>query len=270
MADRVALVQCFRDTIARIRDNADWAEVTRQMQAATRLFPAEFRAENPVLRQEPAVIEVTADTTLHCAQRLLQEGAERVAVLNFANAYRPGGGVTTGAMAQEECLCRSSNLYESLTIPEMKESYYHHNALTTDALGTDAVIYTPGVLVIKNDETVPQPIETPFAVDVLTCAAPDLRGVNDVPQETVEGVVVSRARNILEVASSQGADALVLGAFGCGVFRNPPEMVAGAFRRLLLEEGYAARFARVVFAIKANDAANSNLVAFRRVFEAMI
>ena len=151
----------------------------------------------------------------------------------------------------------------------MKEAYYQRNALTTDDLGTDAVIYTPGALVIKDDQTVPQPLEEPFTVDVLTCAAPDIRGVADVSRETVEAVIVSRARNILEVASSQRTDALVLGAFGCGVFRNPPEMVAGAFRRLLLEEGYAARFARVVFAIKANDAANSNLVAFRRVFEAM-
>ena len=60
-------------------------------------------------------------------------------------------------------------------------------------------------------------------------------------------------------------DLLVLGAFGCGAFNNPPELVADVFRELLLEKGYFRFFRKIVFAIKKNDSANTNLETFRRV-----
>ena len=69
------------------------------------------------------------------------------------------------------------------------------------------------------------------------------------------------------MAAANDVDVLVLGAFGCGAFNNPPDLVAEAFRKLLVDKGYGRLFKKIVFAIKKNDSRNSNLEAFRTVFE---
>ncbi|MDO5134105.1 MAG: TIGR02452 family protein, partial [Eubacteriales bacterium] len=120
--DRFALVESFKDTQRLIKENPALRDATLTMQAGTRLFLPGFDAVASVWKSDVPTITVLEDTTFHCAQQYLSEG--RVAVLNFANAYSPGGGVTRGAMAQEECLCRSSNLYEGLTLPYLLKNYY--------------------------------------------------------------------------------------------------------------------------------------------------
>ena len=208
-------------------------------------------------------VEENGKDSLICSTR--ETG--RVAVLNFANAYHPGGGVTHGAMAQEECLCRSSNLYSGLTLPYLIRNYYKDNQRTTGDLGTDKVIWSPGVTVFKSDDAVPVMLDHSFEVDVLTCAAPyyDVRKKHPVPLAQLEDVFYHRILNILEVAIANDVDSIVLGAFGCGAFNNPPGLVAEAFYRVLVEKQYRNYFRRIVFAIKKNDRENSNLQAFRMV-----
>ena len=71
------------------------------------------------------------------------------------------------------------------------------------------------------------------------------------PLEKLEDTFKHRIRNILEVAAANNVDNLVLGAFGCGAFNNPPDLVAGRFRYYLVDKGYRDCFKRVVFAIKS-------------------
>ena len=86
--------------------------------------------------------------------------------------------------------------------------------------------------------------------------------------ETLGNVFFGRIRNILEVAAANNVDALVLGAFGCGAFNNPPDLVAEQFRKLLIDRGYGRFFKEIVFAIKKNDTRNSNFEAFQAAFSA--
>ena len=296
MADRIELIRAFEDTQRRMMADPELQELTRRMMAGTLLFQPGYEAFCLPAKKEMAEIEVCEDTTFHCAQREIlacapNNPAGRIAVLNFANAYSPGGGVRQGAMAQEECLCRSSNLYAALTMRYLSRNYYKWNGRYTGDMGTDAVIWSPGVTVFKSDDAVPVLLEEPFQVDVLTCAAPyyDTRKKHPVTRERLREVFDSRIRNILEVAVSRlteagtkagtgagtkagteagtgaGTDVLILGAFGCGAFNNPPELVAECFRRQLVERGYGRYFRKVVFAIKRNQRGNDNLEAFREV-----
>lgn len=263
------LIEVFQDTRQQVRENPELAELTRRMVEGTRLYGEQHRANRTGRKSPQPQIAVFADTTFHCARRLAERG-KRIAVLNFANAYSPGGGVEQGAMAQEECLCRSSNLYESLIRPDILRDYYAWNGKNTGEMGTDRVIYSPGVTVFKTDHGYPENLDEWFAVDVISCAAPyyDTHKKKPVAQTVLAEVLYNRIRNILEAALDQNADILVLGAFGCGVFHNPPKLVAETFRRLLVEEEYGLYFEKIAFAIKTTGASRRNLEAFRSCFQA--
>lgn len=142
---------------------------------------------------------------------------------------------------------------------------------------TDACIYAPGVLVIKTDTNSPQrlPADKIYPVDVITCAAPNLRPQPNNPmnpgrdkpvrltREQIRTLHLQRARKILSVAAIHGAEVLILGAFGCGAFCNPPEIVADAFREVLPEFAYA--FRTVEFAVYCSPRDDSNYRTFQSV-----
>lgn len=268
MTDTKALTECFRDTMRQLKEDRELAERTLRMKAGTVLYLKGYEAVAPEVKSETPDVFVVRDTAFRCAAPLAMCG--KTAVLNFANAYSPGGGVTQGVMAQEECLCRSSSLYAALTLPYIIKNYYKANQKNTGDMGTDTVIYSPGVIVFKTDDPVPENMTPRFLVDVITCAAPycDPAKIRKFREDKLREVLAGRIRNILETAAANGADHLVLGAFGCGVFNNPPALVAGVFRELLLDRGYGKYFKKVVFAIKADDDNAPNLRAFREAFSA--
>ena len=100
MANQIALIEVFRDTQIQMKENKQLIEATKKMQAGTRLYLDQFEAVIAEVKSaDPGqVVSVAADTTFHCAQGLVAEG-KKTAVLNFANAYNPGGGVKEGAPA---------------------------------------------------------------------------------------------------------------------------------------------------------------------------
>ncbi|MFI8288143.1 TIGR02452 family protein [Streptomyces sp. ms191] len=218
-------------------------------------------------RGRDTAIEVTDESSLAAARRLAAADTAPVAVLNFASARNPGGGYLNGAQAQEEAVCRASALYTTLlTAP----AYYEHHRAERDAFYTDRVIHSPGVPVFRDDRGAL--LDEPFTVGFLTSPAPNAGVIRRrTPQlaDRIPAALASRAERVLEAAVAGGYRRLVLGAWGCGVFRNDPAEVAGAFRRLLTGEGrFAGHFDEIVFAILDRTDGRTTLGAFRRAYEA--
>ncbi|MFD7315794.1 TIGR02452 family protein [Streptomyces sp. NPDC056730] len=211
------------------------------------------------------VIEVTGESSPEAARRLTAEGSGPVAVLNFASARNPGGGYLNGAQAQEEALCRASALYTTLL--RVPEFYAHHRA-DRSPFYTDRVIHSPGVPVFRDDRG--RLLDTPYRAGFLTSPAPNAGVIaRNAPAEVhrIPAALAVRAERVLETAAERGYRRLVLGAWGCGVFRNDPEQVAHAFRTALTGGGrFAGRFDETVFAVLDRTAAGTTLGAFRRVF----
>jgi uncharacterized protein (TIGR02452 family) len=217
------------------------------------------RLDRPATQKGSFAIEVTAETTAEAARRLVvPEGGARIVALNFASAKNPGGGFLGGAKAQEEDLARCSALYKcQLTQPE----YYQANRAQSSMLYTDHLIYAPEVPFFRDDglELLPEP----FTVSIITSPAPNAgearqRGEGSRVLATLE----RRAKHVLGVAAHHGHETVVLGAWGCGVFRNDPREVAGVFARLLATPPFVGSFARVVFAIYDRSRTKETLRAF--------
>lgn len=150
MAHAQQLIDCFNDTMHRIQTDPFLRAETMKSKADTVVYPVFWENNQAAyfakwLYFDSCDVEVVADTTFSAARKYLRNGnkQKRVAVLNFANPHYAGGGVEHGAMAQEECLCRSSNLYPCLFASCAQAEYYQFHRNRADHLFTDRVVYTP-------------------------------------------------------------------------------------------------------------------------------
>ncbi len=218
--------------------------------------PAELPRE-PVAGAHRTVVTVTSQTTAAAARRL---GGD-VAVLNFASARNVGGGFLNGARAQEEDLCRKSALYPYLL---EARAYYDENRAEPSALYTDHLIYSPSVPFFRDEELAL--LEEPFVAGVVTSPAPNAGALRtDDERARLRDAFARRLHHVLSVFAAQGHTRIVLGAWGCGAFRNDPVMVAELFAAALAGP-FADSFAEVVFAIYDRARGEPCLSAFRARF----
>jgi len=213
-------------------------------------------------RQETA-IEVANETTLAGLARFLPEASGPIGVLNFASARTPGGGFLKGAEAQEESLARSSALAASLL---RAPAFYETHRAISSALYTDAMILSPDCPVIRDDTG--RLLHRPLVASFLTSPAPNAGAARqnhpaEVPR--IGEVLARRSELVLALAASQGYADLILGAWGCGVFRNDPRVVARIFATHL-RGPWAGRFRRVVFSVYDTSDAKGTLRAFEEAF----
>ncbi len=225
---------------------------------------------------DPANVVVSQKRSFEAAKRY---SGERVCVLNFASSTHVGGGVQTGAGAQEECLCRCSTLYFTIGDDETKKKFHdtHYRHLRTrkmNSLYNDDCIFSPGITVFKSDTALPKllPENEWYNVDVITCAAPNLNSRYDnirISDKDLNELHKKRAKRILDIAVSEGEDVIILGAFGCGAFRNPPEVVAEAYREVI--QNYIYDFKTIEFAVYCPPQRGSgNYHAFAKVLRKRI
>ncbi len=247
----------------------DLATAQRAAETGSRLYsPADagllLRELHPV-PGPPADIQVYAATTLEAAARLTAE-YRRVGCLNFASARNPGGGFLGGSQAQEESLARSSGLYPCLT--QFKQMYAHNSRPDGTALYSDYLVYSPGVPVFRGEagEWLPQPL----LLDIITAPAVNAGALQRNSPELMpqlEPVMRHRLRLVLATAIRHGVEALVLGAWGCGVFGNDPAQVARLFREALADPAIRNRFRRIDFAIFDPKPPHAVLRAFEEALQ---
>ena len=271
-------VEVFNDTLDVIKNSEKLTKSLEETLKNQKLILANEKIENKCNdRADDAKVVLSKKRTLEAASAY--KGKE-VCVLNFASATNPGGGVTRGSNAQEECICRCTDLYLCLNTDEFMDKFYGRHRKARNPIYNDDIIYSPGVDVIKTDTVDPKLMDEKdwYKVNVLTCAAPNLRSdpsnemnpyggdkAVQLSDEEYVKILESRVRKIYEVASSFNNDVLILGAFGCGAFQNPPHLVAKVFNKVM--QDYIKKFEVIEYAIYCRDFETKNYDEFKKVIK---
>ena len=255
------LIEVFDDTLKLISNDKIIRCNTDIACSSTKVYKENFVSLKRSIKSSTVNIEVNEQSTFRCAYNCV--GSGKTAVLNFANPYDAGGGVKGGCVAQEESLCRCSNLYKCLLTETAANDFYEYHKGLTGYVFSDRIIYSPNVTVFKDDNY--NLLDNYYNVDVITCAAP-YNGYK-IDEEVLKKTYISRIKNIFEVAMDNEVDNIVLGAFGCGEFFNSPQLMAEAFKYCIANE-YYKYFKKIYFAIlQHGKALNRNYVVFNTVLQ---
>jgi uncharacterized protein (TIGR02452 family) len=226
-----------------------------------------FMLKLPSPRFETNVSVIHGDC-LDAALSLPLDSKKDPLVLDMASMSLPGGGWRKASAAQEENLHRRTNLLHCLEDPYRVNPTRKWDYPIPQYGG----VYIPGVIVFRGSESDGYPfLATPRSVSIVASAALKLPPTVTDPHTGEEVLDKKLARDtlrkiegILSIAVENGHTVLILSAFGCGAYMNPPGHIARLFRQALQSPTYQGRFSQVIFAIidsesnsKETDASSS-------------
>lgn len=270
-------IEVFEDTMKQCKENE---KIKKSLNYSVKrqeiiLEVDDYNKPNLDIFKDKAKIVVSKKRTLEAAS--FYKGS-KTAVLNFASATNPGGGVVNGSSAQEECICRCSGLYLCLNIDDVWNVFYHPHRNAHFQVYNDDIVYTPDVEIFKTDTCKPELMDENdwYKVDIITCAAPNIRALKvKINRGEIDKSVIlennllkiheKRLKKILDVAVSHGVETIILGAYGCGAFGNSPEIVATAAKNVLKDYMYA--FKNIEYAVYCGPKDDTNYTVFNRIIK---
>ena len=265
--DKEKRIEIFQDTLKTIETNNFLNENVKKSINNSKIYNEDFEIKEKTYGEKGKVI--VKNTRTFSALGLFSKNVKNPCVLNFASATNPGGGVQRGSNAQEECLCRCSTLYSVISNNKFFKDYYKFHRDKHNTIYTNKVIFSPNIVVFKDDTKLPKLLNNDMwkTCNVISCAAPNLREIKIKDTELLD-IMKKRIRTILDVAIDNQIDGIVLGAFGCGAFKCSPNVVARAFKEILINENYISCFKEVVFAVLGVPNKDmENFDVFNRVFK---
>jgi uncharacterized protein (TIGR02452 family) len=218
-----------------------------RMYTADNKFKAAPQYDNTVVR---VVRGDCLEAALHLKTITIKGKLLNPATLIMASASLPGGGYRSGAGAQEENLHRRTNLFQCLEDPyEMTP-----NRSWGYPLPEFGGIYVSDAYVLRGSEPRGYPfLEAPQRMSFIAVAAyksPPTETVNEKYKlsKKIAQHTKKKIQTILNIALDNNHDSIVLGAFGCGAYANPPEHMAELFKEVI-QTDFRNCFKAVIFAI---------------------
>lgn len=195
------------------------------------------------------------------------------AVLNMANAYSPGGGYLEGMVAQEENMYRRTDCHFYVHDDEMDEGKNLYTSKMTQLInGVHGRVYldttNPRICIKGREEAKASGYtdldpEDYFLFYELKSAADDLRGGDSFDEASMRKKIAAQ----LDTLKEKNIRHVVLSAFGCGAFGNPPAHVARIYREELTKR--IGDFDDVVFAVYHANYGSNNFIPFQKELDGL-
>jgi len=205
-------------------------------------------------------VQIYPEDCLEVAQKLVHRGLNPAVLVN-ASPKRPGGGVKEGSSAQEEDLFRRTTLSYTMFQDSVLKAYPLPKDKTVGFVVGDVTVLKDKYYIECDRWSCGFIFAPAVIVPTLTPTSPPR--IQDIHR------VLKHMHFIFDMAYMSGYDSLVLGAWGCGVFKNPPQHIAELFKTTI-ETNYKGFFKEVHFAILDSrpEAHNpdGNLKPFQKVF----
>lgn len=256
----------IQDTVIDITTQVDYSVANSKLYTEEVLDDLLLEVEKRIINENrKTVINVENCTSMQAAGKFTSK--EKIGCLNFASAKNAGGGFISGAQAQEESLARASSLYP--TQMKFYNEMYEYNRNRNTFLYSDRMIYSQAVCFFKDDNN--NLLSKPYCMDILTSPAVNIGAMHqnnrmgELPM--VKDTMLNRIDKILALFYMNNVKNLILGAWGCGVFRNNPDDVAGYFAHFLINNGkYSKCFDNIIFAVYSTGKKRENISEFENVF----
>lgn len=245
----------------------DYSITNSKLYTAEELDDLLVKLEKQILiENKKTIITVENCTSMQAAGKF--QSQDKIGCLNFASAKNAGGGFISGSQAQEESLARASSLYPA----QMKffHEMYEYNRNRDTFLYSDRMIYSPAVCFFKDDNN--NLLSEPYCMDILTSPAVNIGAMiqhNRTDElSKAKDTMMNRIDKMLAVFYINGVKNLILGAWGCGVFRNNPNDIANYFAHFLINDGkYSKCFDKIIFAVYSTGKKRENISNFENIFK---
>jgi hypothetical protein len=228
---------------------------------------ARWRTESRVRESKLRVAVLPGDWG-EVTHSLTRETGICFAVLNMANAHVPGGAYVEGAIAQEENMFRRTDCHFRIDDRQYDASRDRYRPEMTELLtARRGSVYLDTdrarVCIRGREDRARSDLGYPWLTEdqvfpffELRAAARDLRDGSDFDAAEARRRIAAQ----LDTLRRHGLRHAVLGAFGCGAFRNPADAVARIYREELMAR--EDDFSLVAFAIFAAGYGPDNYTPF--------
>nr|XP_047139980.1 uncharacterized protein LOC124815369 [Hydra vulgaris] len=197
--------------------------------------------ENPITTNTNVIFNNMK--TDECAIYFLKNGLSKyVTVMNFASKINCGGGYIINSRGQEEDLCKV-----------MPALYYSLKEYVKYPFPGDSVLITPKIGILRKNNKNYDMLDTQLDVGVVSASAPNLQ------HEYFDEERVKRTLKNMYCAVKKyipDTDTLILGAWGCGAYRNDPSRMAKIMNDINLK--YGGHFKTIVFSVPDPNSENAS------------
>lgn len=254
MSNRKELIAIYKDTQKGVTGCGSYKQSVKYREEDLPTYDEIIGNSDLVRHRSPAKVKVVNEDTLDTAMIMCEDHELEPLILNMASETHPGGGVAKGNHAQEECLFRRTNYCNCVN----KRDHY--------PIGPDEFVVTEEVTIVKNSDHAWLSEDDQFVFNFIAMPAvrqpilkyidepdPVNTGNNRAVYKNLEELETMRQKIdlIFRYAVLEEYDSLLLGALGCGAFRNPPTEVVQLFQEAI--EKYGIYFKEIWFAVLAED-----------------